>query len=625
MCGIWGILQPRENPLEAGRAMHAAIAHRGPDDDGIEVTPLAILGHRRLSIVDLTSCGAQPMWDATRSVCIVFNGEIYDFARLRDELRADGFSFRSTSDTEVILNAYLRWGESAFARLNGIFAFCLFDTRSGESFLVRDPMGIKPLFYGRTPRGLAFASELQVLLASGLFAAEVDRAALQAYVQLDFVPSPMSMVRRIEKLTGGQLLHVRGDGSVSLRTYSNLQRESTAAQATPAEDLAAFRPLFRAAVERQLVADVPVGVFLSGGIDSSLVAQVATDIAGSMRTFSIAFDDPSFDERPYFDAVAASIGSQQHTATLRAADMLHLLPDVASITGEPLADGSILPTILLSRFTRESVKVALSGDGADELFAGYPTHAVSRFGTAIGSVPRMQRLLERSAHALLPVSHRNLSTDFKIKKLLAGASADPLLQNQRWLGSFDAAAARALLTHFDADAQLQLEQLLHAASGHGTPLEELLHSDQRFYLQDGVLVKVDRASMRSALEVRVPFLDHEVVRFANGLPADRKLRRSWRGTRSKAILRDWARELFPPSISERRKKGFGVPLAKWFSGELRGFVLETLAPARITRAGFFDPAVVTRIVDEHMSRRRDHRKQIFNLLTFTMWYEQLTR
>ena len=625
MCGIAGVLRPRpldgSDALGAVRAMHDAVAHRGPDGEGIAELPGAILAHRRLSIIDLSPAAAQPMWDARRQACISYNGEIYNFRELRAECARRGAAFVSQSDTEVILALYLLDGEAAFARLNGMFAFALFDARSGESWLVRDVMGIKPLYWSDTPQGVLFASDLAALLASGAVPLEVDAEALQAYAQLDFVPAPLSIVRGVRKLPGGHLLHVSRDGVASERRFRDPDADPIAASPTAEEDLEAFDVRIRETVARQLIADVPLGVLLSGGIDSSIVARVATDLAGRVSTFSIAFDDASFDESPYFTAVARAIGSDHHTERVTERMMEALLPDVPRITGEPLADGSIFPTYFLARFTRGSVKVALSGDGADELFAGYPTHRLIGAGRVMGSVlgrmPALRRAMLGAAHRLMPVSHANLARDFRVKKFLEGADADPIVQNERWLGSFPAEELPALLPSFDDAAQLRLLDLLHQPS-RGAPslLEGVLRTDRRFYLQDGVLVKVDRASMAGALEVRVPLLDDEIVRLANGLPADRKLR----GGRSKWLLREWARRHFPPSIWKRPKKGFGVPLGRWFRGPLRGLVRDALAPDALRRDGFFDPAAVQRLLDAHERGARDERKRIFNVLTFTLWY-----
>lgn len=618
MCGIFGLLGPRGDAAEGLARMNRQLAHRGPDGEGLERLEGAFLGHRRLSIIDLSPTGAQPMWDVDRRACITFNGEIYNYRELREECVAAGARFRGASDTEVILTAYLQRGPSAFARLNGMFAFCLVDARSGDAYLARDAAGIKPLYYGQTPRGFAFASELGAFLTTGWLPFEVDPAALQAYLQLDFVPAPLSMLRGVSKLPGGMMLRRTREGEVSIRPFTEAPRACTPSGATAAADVDRLDDVLQRVVARQLVADVPVGVFLSGGIDSTLVADAATRAAGRIGTFSVGFEDASFDERPFFDEVARTLGSTHHAQVITSATMSELVPRMAEVVTEPLADGSIFPTYFLTRFTRERVKVVLSGDGADELFAGYPTHQVSRWGTLLAKAPGpVLSMLRGSAHALLPVSHANLSLDFKVKKFLEGLHPDPILQNERWLGSFMPEEVPGLMVSHDESAQASLVALLHEPATGLRGLEALLHADRRYYLQDQVLVKADRASMANSLEVRVPFLDDEMVAFANGLPASRKLR----GRTTKWILRELARRRFSPAIWRRPKKGFGAPLARWFRGELRSWVRDTLSPERIARWGYLKPAPVARLLDEHERGTRDHRKRIFNLLMFIAWCE----
>jgi asparagine synthase (glutamine-hydrolysing) len=618
MCGIAGVIGAGPERISIARAMHARLAHRGPDGEAIEQLDDAVLCHRRLSIIDLSAAAAQPMTDDGGRAHITYNGEIYNYRELRDECARRGATFRSASDTEVILNLYLLEGEAAFARLNGIFAFCLLDRRTGEAWLVRDGMGIKPLYWARTAAGIVFASELGAILGSGAVPVEVDRAALQAYVQLDFVPGPMSIVRGVRKLEGGMLVYIAPGGAVEERRFKTFAPD--VAHTTAVEDVERFDAVIRGAVRRQLVADVPVGVFLSGGIDSSIVARVATDVAGRVSTFSIAFDDPSFDESRWFELAARTIGSEHHTERLTARSMLDLLPDIARTVSEPLADGSIFPTMLLSRFTRRHVKVALSGDGADELFAGYPTHRLIGAGRAAALIPRsMRRALAAASHRVLPVSHGNLPLGFRARKFLEGADRDPVVQNEQWLGTFTADELPSLLTTFDPAAQRALVDAWHAPSrGASTELDAVLLTDQRFYLQDQVLVKVDRASMASGLEVRVPMLDDDMVRFANGLPPDRKVRNG----RSKWLLREWARRHFPPELWTRPKKGFGAPLGQWLREELRELLRDTLSPRALAADGFFQPEAVQRLIADHESGRRDERKRLFNLLMFTLWYRQ---
>ena len=625
MCGIFGLLHPRGDLQRETAAMRELLRHRGPDSEGTEVVDHGILGHLRLSIIDLSPAATQPLWDAQRLACITYNGEIYNFRELRDECHRAGFEFKSSSDTEVILNQYLLHGSDAFARLNGIFAFCLYDARCGEFFLVRDPMGVKPLYYGESPRGFSFASELKALVLSGCFPPEVDQAALQAYLQLDLVPAPLSMVQGVRKLPGGHCVRVDRSGQVHLSRYTPLDMETVEERQSIDDDIAIFDRLIHEVVERQMVADVPVGVFLSGGIDSSIVAQVATEVAPSrIATFSIGFDDRSFDESQYFTTVAKAIGSHHHCEILTHAAMLDILPVIPHVACEPLADGSILPTYLLSRFTRQHVTVALSGDGADELFAGYPTYGAARWGTPLSHLPRsMQSGLLQLAHTALPVNYDNFSLDFRLKKFLAGLHPDPILRNERWLGSFLPEELPALLRAYEPWRQRELETLLHEPSRdlNGQWLEALLRTDQRFYLQDGVLVKVDRASMASALEVRVPYLDNDIVRFARRLPVDRKLR----GDDFKYLLKRYAKGRLPEAVLGRRKKGFGAPLGKWFRSELKDFLRDTLEPRKIEAQGFFRPEFVTRLLTEHWSGQRDHRKQLFNLLTFTLWHDYISR
>jgi asparagine synthase (glutamine-hydrolysing) len=621
MCGIHGVLAPRGDLSAALEEMGARLAHRGPDGAGIERTPRALLGHTRLRIIDLSEAASQPLWDAGRRACIVFNGEIYNYREIRDECRRAGLELRSASDTEAIVGLYLLEGERAFARLDGIFAFCILDARSGEAFLVRDPMGVKPLYWAPRPEGLVFASELGALVGSGLVPPDVDPAALQAYLQLDFVPGPGSIVRGVSKLREGHLLHFDASGKWSIRRYAPPPPPVADGPGSFERDVAEFDRLIHRTVERQLVADVPVGVFLSGGLDSSIVARTAAEVSPSrIATFSIGFEDPSFDESRWSSLVAASIGSDHHVEVLGPRALLDLIPSVAEVLSEPLADGSIFPTILLSRFTRRHVTVALSGDGADELFAGYPTYRAAGLALWLSRLPRpVRRALATAADEVLPVSHGNFSLDFKLRKFLAGLDPDPVLRNARWLGTFEPEELPLLLQDHDGTLQPAFERLLHEPSAESpgvSGLESLLRTDQRFYLQDQVLVKVDRASMSCALEVRVPYLAPEIVAFARALPPDRKLR----GAQGKVLLRAYAANRLPPEIVGRRKKGFGAPLARWFRGELRDLLEDVLSRASLERHGIFKPAFVSRLLRDHATGRRDHRKRLFNLLMFQLWW-----
>lgn len=615
MCGIFGgVALTRPFQIETAAALRT-LAHRGPDGEGLVDIDGVVLGHRRLSIIDLSHAGDQPMWDARRQVVIVFNGEIYNYRQLREECRRAGLEFYSASDTEVILNQYLLHGERAFDRLNGMYAFCLHDTRSQETYLVRDPFGIKPLYYAPSERGLLFSSELKPLIDIHGVDSSIDRTALQAYLQLDFVPSPYSIIRGVRKLEGGSFLKVGHTGRHETHRYFDRRPERSD------EPLAELSRRVDAAVERHLIADVPVGIFLSGGIDSSIVAESARRIATEpVATFSIAFDDASFDESRYFNLAAESLGVRQHTRALTTDAMLRLVPRLGALLGEPLADGSIYPTYLLSQFAREHVKVALSGDGADELFAGYPTYFAHDLVRHLPApLIRLLRATSGAAHRLVPVRFENFSTDYMLKKFLDGLDADLVRRHVRWMGTFDRSELSQLLVDHAPSADHDIDELLlrPALEAEGGWLDQVLRTDQRFYLQDGVLVKVDRASMAHGLEVRVPFLDRELIAFADGLRADAKLHRRT----SKVLLREYAAGHFPPAISQRPKKGFGAPLGRWFRGELRPLLQSVLSPERVGQRGIFRPAYVSRLLEQHWSGKRDNRKQIFNLLSFTLWYD----
>ena len=631
MCGIFGVAFPKGVVREEMIAMQHALRHRGPDGDGLEELDGGTLGHLRLTILDLTAAAAQPMWDSERKVCVTYNGEIYNYKSLKEECLQSGLTFRSTSDTEVIVNQYVLHGESAFARLNGMFSFCLFDRSRRLFFLVRDRVGIKPLYYAETERGLFFASELGAFVQSGVVPFEVSEEAVAAYLQMDFVPSPLCILEGVRKLPGGSLLRV-SDARVELRQFA-MDDAGRASASTLDEDLDEFDRRIHDTVARQMVADVPVGVFLSGGLDSSIIAKVASEVSSKrISTFSIGFEEPSFDESEYFGEVARVIGSDHHSEVLKPAAMLELLPGIAAITSEPLADGSIFPTLLLSRFTRGHVKVALSGDGADELFGGYPTYLADKVGALAAVLPRgVTRAVLDVARDVVPVRHENFSFGFKLTRFLEGLDRDPIRQGQRWLGSFAPEELTSVMVHSSNSLQqATLEKLLHQpgeeASGRSR-LEKLLRTDQRFYLQDGVLVKVDRASMASSLEVRVPYLDDEIVRFARRLPDERKL---YFGS-GKYLLRRYAedssrpgtrgRVVLPPTVASRTKKGFGAPLGAWFRGELREFLTEALSSARITKMGLLNETFVSTLLAEHLEGRRDHRKKLFNLLALVLWWE----
>lgn len=668
MCGIAGYLGQGDQPTL--KRMTDAIAHRGPDDDGFFVDREIGLGFRRLSIIDVGG-GGQPMFNEDRSVAVIFNGEIYNFSELRDELRAKGHAFATTSDTEVIVHGYESLGPKIFSRLNGMFAIALWDARKRELLLARDRLGKKPLYYGTFGATLVFGSELKALLQHPATRRELDFSSLAKYLVFDYVPTPHSMFRRIRKLPEGSYAQVRSGDPVQVHRYWDLKvvrRGATnrhpesyrgisyagggqgheisplaplgrddgavdfaalgAGVRSEAEALEHLDTLLADAVKRRLVADVPLGVFLSGGIDSSAIAAYAQAVSSKpVQTFSVGFDDPSFDESRYAKLVASHLRTEHHHTMLRPQEALELIPKLADLMDEPLADASILPTYLLSKFTRRHVTVAVGGDGGDELFLGYPTFQAERWYQLMRWLPQGARRVLASGVQHLPTSFGYFSLDFKLKRFAQGLLAPDDLRHQTWLGSATPQKLRDLLTasaqsnvgagDVYADLRARFAQVPAPASLWQRLTVEYLNG----YLMDQVLVKVDRASMFASLEVRAPLLDYRVVEYVANLPDHLKLR----GNTTKYLLKKLMAGRLPDEIIHRRKQGFAVPVASWLANELQPLARELLSPNRLRQQGIFNPTHVTRLLDEHTARQRDHRKLLWSLLCFQLWHDRWLR
>jgi len=623
MCGICGVAggEPAEGSELVGR-MCTAMAHRGPDDDGSIHREGVTLGIRRLSIIDVEG-GHQPVRNEDSTIWVVQNGEIYNHLELREVLVAAGHRFATQSDTEALVHGYEEWGEAIVERLNGMFAFAVLDLRRGRVLLARDRMGIKPLHYAVDGRRLVFASELKALLCDPRLRRELDPVAIDEYLALEYVPSPRSMVRGISKLPPAHTLEWwLGSGIHRLHRYwsPTLGEEEAPPRKPRLEELCEeLRQVLRESVRKELISDVPLGVFLSGGIDSSAVTAMMSQLGGDVKSFSVGFADRSFDESRYARKVANHLGTEHHELTLEPAMLLDLIPKLPVLLDEPLGDASIIPTYLLSAFTRGHVKVALGGDGGDELFAGYPTVQAHRLAGYYNRAPRLLRrgLIEPVVRRL-PVSRDNLSFDFRAKRFVSGASYPLPERHQRWMGSFAAEERTALLSEEMRDhlssAHMPAD---HDATRPREPLNQVLLMDMRLYLENDILVKLDRASMMASLEGRVPLLNNDFVEYATRLPLDMKLR----GLRSKFVFKRALRGLLPNSILDRPKKGFGIPVAKWFRGPLKEQMLSVLSPERVARKGFFDAAAVAALVGDHLSGRRDNRKQLWTLFVFELWHD----
>jgi asparagine synthase (glutamine-hydrolysing) len=624
MCGICGVAggEPDEGRELVGR-MCAAMVHRGPDEDGSIHRDGVTFGMRRLSIIDVEG-GSQPIHNEDSTIWVAQNGEIYNHLELRKLLVAAGHSFTTQSDTEVLVHGYEEWGEALVERLNGMFAFAVLDLRRGRVWLARDRMGIKPLHYAVDGRRLVFASELKALFCDPVLRRDLDPVALDEYLAFEFVPSPRSIVRGISKLPPAHTLEWwLGSGIHRLHRYwSPTLGEEDAASRKPRleERCEELRSVLRESVRKELISDVPLGVFLSGGIDSSAVTAMMSQLGGDVKSFSVGFADRSFDESRYARQVAAHLGTDHRELTLEPSMLLDLIPKLPVLLDEPLGDASIIPTYLLSAFTRGHVKVALGGDGGDELFAGYPTVQAHRLAGYYNRAPRLLRrgLIEPVVRRL-PVSRDNLSFDFRAKRFVSGAPHPVPERHQRWMGSFAAEERTALLSADMRDQLAGAHRPLadHDGVGHREPLNQVLLMDMRLYLENDILVKLDRASMMASLEGRVPLLNNDFVEYATRLPLDMKLR----GLRSKFLFKRALRGLLPDKILNRPKKGFGIPVANWFRGPLKEQMLSVLSPERVARKGFFDPAAVASLVGDHLSGRRDNRKQLWTLFVFELWHD----
>jgi asparagine synthase (glutamine-hydrolysing) len=612
MCGIAGFVGHGER-ADVER-MAKTLEHRGPDDKGIVFEHGVALGFARLAIIDITASGHQPMWSEDKKKAIVFNGEIYNFKTLRKELEQKGHTFRSSSDTEVILKLYDEYGEGCFEKMVGMFGIALYDLAENKLLLARDRMGEKPLYWAKTGKTLLFASEVKSLLASGLVEKVLNTDALNQYLLFDYVPTPHSIFSGIQKLEPATVL-VYQDGAITKKSYWKPSERLSDISIDEAKSK--LDSLLAQSVSRQLVADVPLGVFLSGGLDSSTVSYYAQKASSRpIETFSIGFDEGSFDESGYARQMAKALGTNHHEKIVTPQDALDLVPKLGDVLDEPMADASILPTLLLSKFTREHVTVALGGDGGDELFAGYPTFLAERYFSVYARLPGFMRELTERTVRMWPASHKNMGLAFLAGKFVSGDASDQVRRHMEWLGTFGESDRHALVQgKYDvfSEAEAYSKEYLRQDEGN-----KLLWTYARTYLMDQVLVKIDRASMHFSLETRAPFLDHEIVDFAFSLPYSFKRR----GNVLKYLLKETMRGKLPQNIIDRPKKGFGVPMAKWLHGPLKELCTDLLSSERLRKQGIFDPKPVERLLEEHMSLSRDNRKELWNLMVFQLWYDR---
>ena len=623
MCGIAGIVNnknERVNETLLGR-MCDAIRHRGPDDDGFYVNGPVGLGMRRLSIIDLKS-GKQPIHNQDRTAWIVFNGEIYNYLELRDKLEKLGHTFYTNSDTEAIVQAYDQYGADCPKHLRGMFAFAVWNEKTEELFLARDRVGKKPLLYAQLPGEFIFASEFSALLLHPGISRDVNSEALHNYLSFMCVPAPLTAYRAIRKLEPGHTLLWR-KGEIKLERYwqPDFSHKLDIGEAEAGERAL---EILRDAVRVRLMSEVPLGAFLSGGIDSSAVVALMSEASSKpVKTFSIGFEEQDFSELHHARRIAEHVGADHHEFIVRP-DAMEVLPLLVEHYGEPYADSSAIPTYYVARETRQHVTVALNGDGGDESFAGYERYAAMQLAERYHRLPApLRNLAIQPAVNLLPTSETSRSRVRDAKRFIEAASLPKRDRYLRWVSVFDTQAKQDL---YSEDFQQQtanmnssdiLDPWFARANGSGI-VDAALLTDIMTYLPNDLLVKVDIASMAVSLEARSPFLDHHVIEFAASLPEKFKLR----GLTTKYLLKRVLQKLLPAENLERRKMGFGVPIGHWFRGQMQPFLRERLLSEKALGRNLFKPEAVKRMIELHTRGERDYAHQLWTLLMLELWFDR---
>ncbi|MBN1823330.1 MAG: asparagine synthase (glutamine-hydrolyzing) [Endomicrobiales bacterium] len=623
MCGIAGIYSYKGRYGESRAViekMTEALRSRGPDDKGFYEGDRIALGFRRLSIIDLVT-GNQPMHNEEKNIWVVFNGEIYNFIELRDELQRKGHEFLTKADTEVIVHCYEEYGEGFVEHLDGMFSIGIYDEKNDRLVLARDRFGKKPLHYAFLDGQLVFASEIKSMLKHPGISREMNTTSLMKYLHFEYVPAPNTIFKGIKKLMPSEML-VCENGRLRSRLYWDIPYGAEKMKVGFDEAASEIRRLLAKAVKKRMISDVPIGVFLSGGIDSSSVAALMAMESGSkVKTFNIAFTNRDYDESGPAEDVALHIGSEHNEQSFSPSTLLDVLPEITDYMDEPFADPSVLPTYLLSKMTREKVTVALGGDGGDEIFGGYPTYNAHRLYDYYSAMPGLIKTAVKGVIESLPVSSGYFGIDFKLKRFISGDGLPDGERHITWMSALKKNEIKELLKASQKDVEVDViygELAKYAGQSITAKADLPMYIDAKMYLQDDILVKVDRASMAVSLEVRAPFLDKELTEYAARVPIDYKT--SLFGTKN--ILKKAVEDLLPKRIINRSKHGFSVPINVWFRNELKPLISEYLGKERLKKEGIFDADYVSRLVEEHMSRKKEHRKNLWVLLMFQIWKEK---
>lgn len=626
MCGICGFVyqdpERRTDPADLDR-MCAAIVHRGPDDQGTFVRNNIALGMRRLSIIDLES-GAQPIFNETNDCLIVFNGEIYNYRSIREELEKKGHRFKTSSDTETILHAFEEWGKNCVTRLNGMFAFAIWDERNKRLFMARDRLGIKPIYYYVDKDRLVFASELKSLLQARDIPRHINLKALDTFLSFEYIPDSLSILNDIHKLPAAHTLEYK-DGHTTTERYWDVQYAAYDWQETACVEK--LRELLFDAVKIRLMSEVPLGAFLSGGLDSSSIVAMMSQVSNfRVKTFSIGFDDRTYNELPYARAIASHFDTEHYEEFLKP-DIHDLAEKLFVLIDEPFGDFSVFPTFLVSEMARKYVTVVLSGDGGDELLAGYDTYIAQNMAQKYQQLPRWMRkaLIEPTINALPPTEKKKGLIN-KSRRFVEGLQLPDHLQHVRWMIFLQEAEKDLLYEPFvrqqlDGYRPYEFIEKKFARVSSTDPLDQQQYVDLTTYLVDDILVKVDRMSMATSLEARVPFLDHRFVEFAASIPSSLRLQKG----KTKHILKRAMQGILPDQILSRGKEGFSIPIKNWIKEELNPLMNDALSTDRLKETGLFAVNTVHRMMNEHMTGKENHSHKLWALIVFQRWYRQYVK
>lgn len=623
MCGICGELNMDGQPVdreEFGRR-NDVLVHRGPNDAGVFVDKNIALGNRRLSIIDLET-GTQPIPNEDRSIWVVCNGEIYNYRELTQLLKSQGHRFATKSDIEVIIHLYEQYGADCVKHLRGIFAFAVWDKRKQKLFLARDHLGVKPLFYYFDSNRIVFGSEIKAIIADETITREVNRTAQYHYFSLNYVPSPLTMFENIYSLPAGHYLECLGK-NINLQQYWDLSLDKTDDQSEE-EIKDRLKNFVNETVKLQLVSDVPVGSFLSGGLDSSiLVSSMRTNLKGNFKTFNVKFKDSSYDESGYARLLAKHCGTEHHEILCEARDYLKCINDIIWHADNLTVDISMLPLFMVSKLASEHVKVVLSGDGADELFAGYPTYRADQYAAAYRKLPRFvqDKWIPHMVNQL-PVSEKKMSFGFKARRFIYGARLNAEQAHYSWRLIFTEEEKEMLFAEKQFDKQIEdsfwAYERFYRSNTAMDGLSRHQYADIKVWMVDSILAKVDFMSMANSLEVRVPYLDPKFVEFVMSIPSHFKLK----SFDEKYILKKALGDKIPQAILKREKAGFQLPIGKWLRGELKGLLTDVVCEQNVKREGYLNWRTISNMLEDHFNLKRDYGYQLLSLLHYFLWYDK---